>query len=128
MSNASSNAATSASTARRMSIRIAIVSMVAMMVWFGWPRPDAIIRVALGGAATVTDAYGRTGPLTDTLVIGGNGARRTVRVENQDSVPHVLALFSVNAESHRDFEMPPGIYEGACSVHLAQGLLTVIVR
>ena len=109
-------------------MRMVIGLAIATMIWLMWPRPDAVIRIARGGTATVTDALGRTAPLSDTLLIGGDGARRTVRLENQDTIPHALALFSVNANSQREYEMPPGIYEGACSVHTSQSLLTVIVR
>ncbi|MEQ1689937.1 MAG: hypothetical protein ABMA00_01530 [Gemmatimonas sp.] len=111
-----------------MHYRAAAITVGAAVIWFSWPRPDAQIRIALGGIATLTNAFGLTSALGDTLRVGGGGARRTVRVINADTLPHVLAMFSVNPNSQQDFSVPPGVYEGTCSVHKGNTQLTVLVR
>lgn len=111
-----------------MHYRAVAIVVGAAVIWFSWPRPDTEIRIALGGVATVTNAFGQTSALGDTIRVGGDGARRTVRVVNADTLPHVLAMFSVNPSSRQDFSVPPGIYEGTCSVHKETTQLTVLVR
>lgn len=107
---------------------LAILLSVGAFVWLSWPRPDAEIRVALGGVATVIDRYGRSSPLRDTVVVGGAGARRALRIVNRDTVPHVLAMFTVAAGSRQDYTVPPGAFGGYCSAHAAGAHLTVVVR
>ncbi len=96
--------------------------------WIVWPRPDASIEVALGGRATVVDHFGRRAPLSDTIFVGGGGARRRVRVINRDTMPHVLALFTVAAGAETDYTVPPGTFGGFCSAHASSKSLTVVVR
>jgi hypothetical protein len=98
------------------------------VLWLVWPRPDAEIRVERGGRAVVANGYGVTRPLGDTVVVGGRGRRRTIRVTNEDTVPHQLALFSVAPGEVRDYVAPPGTFGGVCSAHAGSGRLTVVVR
>lgn len=114
--------------ALRVPALAAIALSVSAFAWMGWPRPDAEIRVALGGVATVVDRYGRSSPLGDTVVVGGAGARRAVRVVNRDTVQHVLAMFTVAAGAQQDFAVPPGSFGGYCTAHAAGTRLTVVVR
>lgn len=107
---------------------ICLVSIVGALTWFSWPRPDLEIRIATGGQATIIDHMGRPGPLTDTLFVGGAGARRTVRIVNADSVRHVLAMFTVEARAQTEYTVPPGTFGGYCSAHLTSKHLTVVVR
>jgi hypothetical protein len=95
--------------------------------WLLWPRPDLTIEVNRGGVATVISPYGRRTPLGDTLMVGGRGGRRTVRVVNRDTVRHQLALFAADAGGQRDYVVPLGTFGGACSAH-PRDTLTVVVR
>ncbi len=105
---------------------IALVS--AALAWFSWPRPDTLIRVTRGGSALVTDAYGRTAPLGDTVFVRGGGARRTIRVVNEDTVKHQLAMFNIPAGERTDYDVPPGTFGGACSAHPSNKRLTFVIR
>jgi hypothetical protein len=98
------------------------------LTWLTWPRPDSRIEVLPGGIPTVVDMFGRRSPLRDTLMVGGAGARRTVRVTNLDSVTHQLALFTVKAGQQMDYHVPPGTFGGFCSTHPKSGRLTIVVR
>ncbi len=116
-------------TAVRRGAQLGAVALAtALVTWLLWPRPDAEIRVALGGRAVVANGYGLTAPLGDTIVVGGRGRRRTIRVTNADTVPHQLALFSVAPGESRDYVAPPGTFGGVCSAHAGSGRLTVVVR
>lgn len=106
----------------------AIALATGATTWIVWPRPDAAIEVALGGRATVVDHFGRRTPLSDTVIVGGSGARRRVRVTNRDTMPHVLALFTVAAGAETDYTVPPGTFGGFCSAHASSKSLTVVVR
>lgn len=105
---------------------IAVVS--AGTTWVVWPRPDAAIEVAVGGKATVIDHLGRRTPLSDTMVVGGGGSRRRVRLINRDTMPHVIALFRAPAGGEEEYMVPPGVYGGVCSAHGVARMLTVVVR
>ncbi len=107
---------------------LAIVIACGAAAWLVWPRPNAAIEVALGGRATVIDHLGRRSPLSDTVFVGGGGTRRRVRVINRDTMPHVLALFTVAAGATADYTVPPGTFGGACSAHASSKTLTVVVR
>lgn len=115
-------------TVRRGAQLGAVALATAGAAWLLWPRPDAELRVRRGGRAEVINGYGVSRPLGDTLVVGGRGRRRTIRVVNEDSVPHQLALFTVAPGEVRDYVAPPGTFGGACSAHAGSGRLTVVVR
>ncbi len=116
-------------TSPRRALSLAGVTLATVaLVWLLWPRPDAELRVLRGGRAVVANGYGITRPLGDTLVVGGRGRRRTIRVANEDTVPHQLALFAVAPGEVRDYVAPPGTFGGVCSAHAGSGRLTVVVR
>ncbi len=116
-------------TSRQRVLQLAAVAVVTVgALWLVWPRPDAEIHVERGGRAVVANGYGFTRPLGDTVVVGGRGRRRTIRVTNEDTVPHQLALFSVAPGEVRDYVAPPGTFGGVCSAHAGSGRLTVVVR
>lgn len=105
---------------------IAVFTIAA--VWFTWPRPDSVISVNPGGVARVTNSWGLSQPLGDTVFVGGNGPRRTIRVINNDSIPHQLAMFSIPAGQHTDYTVPLGVFGGICTAHPANQQLTFVVR
>lgn len=115
-------------TAGRVAAIVVIVLASAGLAWLSWPRPDTLIRVAQGGVATVTDAYGRTEPLGDTVRVRGAGARRKIRVVNDDTIPHRLAMLSVGAGERTDYTVPPGTFGGSCSAHPAKKRLTFVIQ
>lgn len=115
-------------TAPRVAVLFAVVALSAALAWFSWPRPDTLIRVTRGGVAMVTDAYGQTAPLGDTVYVRGGGARRTIRVVNDDTVNHRLAMFSIPAGEQTEYTVPPGTFGGACSAHPISKHLTFIIR
>jgi hypothetical protein len=102
--------------------------VTAGVAWLTWPRPDALIRVQRGGVAVLTDALGRSVPLPDTVLVGGSGARRTIRVVNEDTVKHQLAMFTVAPGERTDYTVPPGTFGGVCSAHPASKHLTFVIR
>lgn len=112
----------------RAALLAAIAGASLALAWFSWPRPDAVIRVARGGVATVTDAYGRTTLLSDTVVVRGAGARRTLRVVNDDSIHHQLAMFSIGPGERTEYTVPPGTFGGVCSAHPISKHLTFVIR
>ena len=110
---------------------LAIVGLLvatAAAVWFTWPRPDTLIRVQRGGVAVVTDAFGRNRPLPDTVFVGGSGAKRKIRVVNEDTMQHRLAMFTIAPGQQTDYTVPPGTFGGACSAHPSNTQLTFVVR
>ncbi len=115
-------------TASRVAMLVAIVAVSAGLAWFSWPRPDTLIRVTRGGVALVTDAYGRTAPLDDTVFVRGGGARRTIRVVNEDTVKHQLAMFNIPAGEQTEYTVPPGTFGGVCSAHPTSKHLTFVIR
>ncbi len=115
-------------TAPRVAVLFAVVALSAAIAWFSWPRPDTLIRVTRGGAAMVTDAYGRTAPLGDTVYVRGGGARRTIRVVNDDTVKHQLAMFNIAAGEQTEYTVPPGTFGGVCTAHPASKHLTFVIR
>ena len=112
----------------RIAMLGAVVIMTAALAWFSWPRPDTLIRVTRGGVALVTDAYGRTARLGDTVYVRGSGARRTIRVVNEDTIKHRLAMFNIPAGEQTEYTVPPGTFGGACSAHPTGKHLTFIIR
>jgi hypothetical protein len=111
---------------RKLLAVLGIAAIAVTLAWFTWPRPDALIRVQRGGTATVTDAYGRTSALPETVVVRGRGAKRTIRVVNEDSIQHRLAMFTIDAGQQTDYSVPPGTFGGACSAHPSTQLTFVI--
>lgn len=111
-----------------MAMVFAVVAVTAGLAWFSWPRPDTLIRVTRGGVTMVTDAYGRTAPLGDTVFVRGGGARRTIRVVNEDTVKHQLAMFNIPAGEQTEYTVPPGTFGGACSAHPTSTHLTFVIR
>ena len=105
---------------------VAITSVV--IAWLTWPRADLEIRVARGGVATVVDGYGRRSALRDTVFVGGSGARRKVRVVNNDTMPHQLAMFRAASGNTTEYIIPPGTYGGACTAHATSKHLTFVVQ
>jgi len=112
--------------------RVATIAVIALatagVVWYTWPRPDTLIRVQRGGVAVVTDAFGRDQPLPDTVVVGGSGSKRKIRVVNEDTVQHRLAMFTVPAGEQTEYTVPPGTFGGACSAHPTKKQLTFVIR
>ncbi len=101
----------------------AYLTAFAALAWYVWPRPAVVIRIAVGGEATVD---GR--PLPETLFVKAQGRSTVIRVVNADSVRHQLALFGADAGATRDFSIQyPGTYGGTCSTH-PSGNLTYVVR
>jgi hypothetical protein len=115
-------------SARRIALLVAVIVASAGLAWFSWPRPDTLIRVTRGGVAMVTDAYGRSAPLGDTVFVRGGGARRTIRVVNEDTIQHRLAMFTVPASDQTEYTVPPGTFGGACSAHPTSTHLTFVIR
>ena len=110
------------SVSRSLSIGI-IVTSVAALTWWTWPRPAVTILIAQGGTATVNGAV-----LPETLFIKSRGRNTVIRVVNNDSTRHQLALFGADAGETRDFSITyPGTYGGVCSTH-PSGNLTYVVK
>jgi len=110
-------------SASRSAVVVAVVAVTSSVVWFTWPRPSVEIRIARGGAATVAGA-----PLPETLFVAARGRNTVVRVVNEDTLRHSLALFAADAGATVDFTIAyPGTYGGTCSTH-ASGNLTYVVR
>ncbi len=107
---------------------VGIIVLSAIAAWWVWPRPNVEIRIARGGTATVVDHMGRRSPLGDTIFVRGGGGKRTVRVINEDTMPHQLAMFNAVAGGTRDYTVPLGVYGGFCSAHATSKRLTVVVR
>lgn len=105
-----------------------LLAATAAAVWITWPRPDTLIRVQRGGVAVVTDVFGRVRPLPDTVFVGGSGAKRKIRVVNEDTMQHRLAMFTVAAGEQTDYTVPPGTFGGACSAHPTKKQLTFVIR
>lgn len=106
----------------------ALLLATAAAVWGTWPRPDTLIRVQRGGIAVITDALGRDTPLPDTVRVGGSGAKRKIRVVNEDTVQHRLAMFTVPAGGQTDYTVPLGTFGGACSAHPSKKQLTFVIQ
>ena len=115
-------------SAPRVAMLLAVVTVSVALAWFSWPRPDTLIRITRGGGAMVTNAYGRTAPLGDTVFVGGGGARRTIRVVNDDSVAHQLAMFNIPVGEQTEYTVPPGTFGGACTAHPTSKHLTFVIR
>ncbi|WP_396223649.1 hypothetical protein [Gemmatimonas sp.] len=115
-------------TLQRVATLVAIISGTAVVVWWSWPRPDTLIRVQRGGVAVVTDALGRDTPLPDTVFVGGRGPKRKIRVVNEDTVQHRLAMFTVPAGQQTDYTVPPGTFGGVCSAHPTKTQLTFVIQ
>ena len=113
---------------RRLFIIASVAMTSAAIAWLAWPRADIEIRVARGGVATVVDGYGRRSALRDTVFVGGSGARRHVRVVNNDTMPHQLAMFRAASGNTTDYAIPPGTYGGACTAHATSKHLTFVVQ
>lgn len=113
---------------RQLALLAALVAGTAGLVWFTWPRPDTLIRVQRGGTAVVTDAFGRDRPLPDTVFVGGSGAKRKIRVVNEDTIQHRLAMFTIPAGEQTDYTVPPGTFGGVCSAHPTKTQLTFVIQ
>lgn len=113
---------------RRTLVLNGLLLGTAALVWWTWPRPDTLIRVQSGGVAVITDALGRDTPLPDTVFVGGRGPKRKIRVVNEDTVQHRLAMFTVPAGEATDYTVPPGTFGGACSAHPTKKQLTFVIR
>ncbi|MBL0940062.1 MAG: hypothetical protein IBJ03_14300 [Gemmatimonadaceae bacterium] len=105
-----------------------VIAATTALVWFTWPRPDTLIRIGPDGVAVIVDAFGRDTPLPDTVFVGGSGTRRTIRVDNQDTVAHRLAMFRVPAGEFTDYTVPPGTFGGECSAHPTKQQLTFVIK
>lgn len=113
---------------QRLALLLVVIAVSGGLAWLSWPRPDTLIRVMRGGTAMVTDAFGRTAPLGDTVFVRGGGARRTIRVVNDDTVKHQLAMFNIPAGEQTEYTVPPGTFGGACSAHPTSKHLTFVIR
>lgn len=113
---------------RKALVLAALLTATFGIVWYTWPRPDTLIRVQRGGVAVVTDIFGRNAPLPDTVYVGGRGPKRKVRVVNEDTVQHQLAMFTVPAGEQTEYTVPPGTFGGACSAHPTKKQLTFVIR
>lgn len=107
---------------------LGIAAASALLAWFTWPRPDTLIRVQRGGIAVLENAFGRHTPLPDTVFVGGRGGKRTIRVVNDDTITHRLAMFTVPAGGQTDYSVPPGTFGGVCSAHPTKTQLTFVIR
>ena len=114
--------------AARVAMLVAVTAVSVGLAWFSLPRPDTLIRVTRGGVALVTDAYGRTAPLGDTVFVRGGGARRTIRVINEDTIKHQLAMLAIPAGEQTEYTVPPGTFGGVCSAHPTSTHLTFVIR
>lgn len=116
-------------------IRGALVLLVligtGILVRATWPSPDAEIRVLPGGVAQLHDVDGARA-LPDTVVVTRRGwrfgDRRRITVTNTDSTDHTLAMFHVKAGETRVYEVPPGMFGGACTAHPDNGTLFLHIR
>lgn len=115
-------------TLRQLATIGAVVLGTAAVAWLTWPRPDTLIRVQRGGVAVITDALGRDRPLPDTVFVGGSGGKRKIRVVNEDTMQHRLAMFTIPAGEQTDYSVPPGTFGGACSAHPTKKQLTFVIR
>jgi len=113
---------------RRTLLLNSLLLGTAFTVWWSWPRPDTLIRVQSGGLAVLTDALGRDTPLPDTVFVGGRGGKRTIRVVNEDTIQHRLAMFTVPAGEETEYALPLGTFGGACSAHPTKKQLTFVIR
>lgn len=110
------------SASRKVAIA-GVIAATAGVVMATWPRPSVEIRIAPGGVATVDGA-----PLPETLFVAARGRATVVRVVNEDTVRHALALFAADADATTDYTIAyPGTYGGTCSAH-PSGNLTYVVR
>jgi hypothetical protein len=66
-------------------------------------------------------------PLGDTVQVAGSG-RRTVRLVNDDTMPHQIAMFRVPVGTTASYRVPPGVYGGMCSAHPSKRPITFIAR
>jgi hypothetical protein len=62
------------------------------------------------------------------VFVRGGGARRTIRVVNEDTVKHQLAMFTIPAGEQTDYTVPPGTFGGVCSAHPTSTRLTFVIR
>lgn len=113
---------------QRLAALAALVTGTVAIVWLTWPRPDTLIRVQRGGTAVVTNAFGRDMPLPDTVFVGGSGAKRKIRVVNEDTMQHRLAMFTIPAGEQTDYTVPPGTFGGICSAHPSKKQLTFVIQ
>jgi hypothetical protein len=110
-------------SANRSVVAGVIVAGTLLVAWATWPRPSVVIRIARGGAATVAGA-----PLPETLFVAARGRNTVVRVVNDDTLRHALALFAADPGATTDYTIAyPGTYGGSCSAH-PSGNLTYVVR
>ncbi len=113
---------------RQLATLTALGLGTAVIAWYTWPRPDTLIRIRAGGVPVVTDRFGRDTPLPDTVFVGGSGGKRTIRVVNEDTRQHRLAMFTVPAGERTDYTVPLGTFGGACSAHPDNRQLTFVIR
>ena len=108
---------------KQLAALIALTIGSSVTAWLAWPRPDTLIVVRRGGFAEVRPFLGPAQPLADTIRVGGSGARRRVRVINEDTVPHRLSLLRVGAGETSDYTVPRGTFGGTCSAHPGRQLV-----
>ena len=108
---------------RQLAALAALTLGSGVTAWLVMPRPDTVIVVRRGGVAEVRPFLGPARPLADTLRVGGTGARRRVRVINEDTVPHRLSLLRVGAGETSDYTVPRGTFGGSCSAHPGRQLV-----
>jgi len=112
---------------RNASAAVVVMALVAMG-WWMWPRPSAVIVIERGGLAWVERMTGRV-PLPETLHVAAAGRGTTLRVVNQDTVRHELALFGANAGETREYTIAyPGTYAGVCTTHPKTKRLVYVVE
>ncbi len=107
---------------------VGAIALTATIAWLLWPRPDLLIHVRRDGTAYVTNNWGGTAPLGDTVFVGGDGARRTIRVRNDDTVNHQIAMITIPAGTQTDYKVPRGTFGGLCSAHPTKTQLTFVIR
>ena len=115
-------------TSKQVGTLSGLLLTVAAVVWYTWPRPDTLIRVQRGGTAVVTNMFGQDTPLPDTIFVGGRGPKRKIRVVNEDTMQHRLAMFTIPAGEQTEYTVPPGTFGGMCSAHPNNGQLTFVIR
>lgn len=114
-------------TPARLGAVVAVVAITAVAAWAVWPHPDTLIVVQRGGVAVITDRFGRSAPLPDTVRVGGNAARRRIRVVNEDTITHRLAMLRIGAGERNDYTVPRGTFGGECSAHPGSKRLTFVI-
>lgn len=113
----------------RPSVRIAtVVVAIGIATFLVWPRPAVEIRVERGGRAFVRGMFEQT-PLPETVHVRAVGSSTVIRIVNEDTIKHHLALFDAKPGETRDFTIAyAGTYGGFCSTHPDSKQLVYVIE